>query len=249
MNNTPQSNIVSIIIPCFNEKDTIKKIINLIHKNNKFKKEIILVDDFSTDGTREIVKKFTKSFVDKVILHKFNKGKGACIKTASKYLNGEIILIQDADLEYSPSDYDRLLNPIRKNNFKVVYGSRVLNTKRYNSKNFTSKYRIFFNHVLTILSNIINKQNLTDAHTCYKVFKKEIFKKINLKENRFGFCPEITTKVSLLNVKIHEVPIRYNGRSYKNGKKISMLDGLRAIYCLFFYRFFELGFLKKNDKQ
>ena len=160
MNNTPQSNIVSIIIPCFNEKDSIKKIINLIHKNNKFKKEIILVDDFSTDGTREIVKKFTKSFVDKVILHKFNKGKGACIKTASKYLNGEIILIQDADLEYSPSDYDRLLNPIRKNNFKVVYGSRVLNTKRYNSKNFTSKYRIFFNHVLTILSNIINKQNI-----------------------------------------------------------------------------------------
>ncbi len=227
---------ISIIIPCFNEKKTISLIISKIHKQSLPNKEIILVDDCSSDGTKKIIKNFKSSFVDKVIFHKKNMGKGACIKTAKKYIDGQIVIIQDADLEYDPKDYKKLIFPILRNRYKVVYGSRVLGKKRYNLKNFSSIYRIFFNHVLTIFSNLINKQKLTDAHTCYKVFSRDIFDKISLEENGFSFCPEVTTKISNLGVNILELPITYNGRTFEEGKKIKFKDGFQAIYALIKYR-------------
>jgi len=140
-------------------------------------------------------------------------------------------------LEYEPTDYKNLLKPFKKKYISAVYGSRVLKKKKYKLKSFSSFERIFYNHILTIISNIINGQRLTDAHTCYKVFKSDIFKSIILEENGFAFCPEITTKISNLNINIKEVPISYSGRSYSEGKKITYLDGIRAIYALFKYKF------------
>lgn len=230
---------ISIIIPCFNEKKTIKLLISRIHKQSLPDKEIILVDDCSNDGTKEIIKKFKKPFVDKIFFHKINKGKGACIKTAKKYISGQVVIIQDADLEYDPKDYKKLISPIIKKKYEVVYGSRVLGKKRYRMRNFSSVYRIFFNHVLTIFSNIINKQKLTDAHTCYKIFSKDIFDKLELKENGFSFCPEVTTKISNIGVKILELPIAYNGRTFKDGKKIKFKDGFKAIFALLKYKILD----------
>jgi glycosyltransferase involved in cell wall biosynthesis len=226
----------SIIIPCFNEVNTIEILINKIKKQKNIDKEIILVDDFSIDGTRNLIKNRIFLTVDHVIFHKKNLGKGACIKSAIKKITGDIVIIQDADLEYDPNDYQKLIQPIKDNLCEVVYGSRVLNKKRYFAKGFYSISRIFFNHVLTIISNIINNQKLTDAHTCYKVFKKELFVKLNLKENGFSFCPEVTTKISNLGIKILEVPINYQGRTYKEGKKINYLDGFRALIAILRYK-------------
>ena len=231
---------LSIIIPIFNEKNTLLKLLNLIEKETDISKQLILVDDQSTDNSLELIKKYNFKSDYKILSHDFNKGKGACIKTAKHFVYGDIVLIQDADLEYSPKDYKKLLQPILSNETNVVYGSRVMGKNRYKNKQFTSILRIFFNHMLTIISNIINKQNLTDAHTCYKVFKKDIFDKINLIENDFSFCPEITSKISRLNEKIVEVPVNYSGRSYKEGKKIKLIDGIKALRTLLKY-----GILKK----
>jgi len=227
---------LSIIIPCYNEFNTIEKLINEVNKI-KIEKQIIIVDDFSDDGSRKIIKKIKKKY-DKVIYHKKNLGKGAAINSAKKFIKGQIILIQDADLEYSPKDYKKLIEPIIKGKANVVYGSRVLKKSRYIKSNFSSVFRVFANHVLTIISNIINNQNLTDAHTCYKVLKSDLFKKIKLKEKGFSFCPELTTKISLAREKIIEVQIRYNGRTYEEGKKINAYDGFHAIKTLIKYRFF-----------
>ena len=232
---------ISIIIPCYNEKNTLVNIINKIIlslKNHDFKSyEILIVDDGSSDGTTEIIKEnFSLNNHFKTFFHNKNLGKGAAIKTAKNNLSGDIIIIQDADLEYDPDDYDKLLKPIIDGNFKVVYGSRVLNRQRYKISGFNSKVRIFGNHFLTIISNLLNKQNLTDAHTCYKVFHKELFDLIILEENDFAFCPEVTSKISSLGFRIHEVPISYNGRSYKEGKKIKTIDALKALKTLIKYR-------------
>ncbi len=227
---------LSIIVPVYNEKKTINKILNKIYDLKGIKKEIIVIDDASNDGTTKILKR-NKKKINKLILHKTNKGKGGAIKSAQKFISGNVVIIQDADLEYDPSDYMKLLKFIIKG-YKVVYGSRVLGKNRYLSSNFSSFMRIFYNHVLTVLSNILNNQNLTDAHTCYKMFKSDIFKSIKLNENGFSFCPEITTKIGLKKIKIIEVPIKYSGRSYQDGKKITYLDGFRAIKSLFKYRFF-----------
>ena len=226
---------LSIIIPVYNETRTIEKILNKIIKL-KLDKQIIIVDDNSTDGTKIKILKYKKK-VDKIIFHKTNLGKGAAIRSAQKFVKKEYVIIQDADLEYDPKDYKKLLKPFLKNKNQVVYGSRVLGKSRYKIKNFTSLSRVFFNHLLTILSNFINQQNLTDAHTCYKVFPRNLFKNIKLCENRFAFCPEVTTKVSNLNIIINEVPISYKGRSYKEGKKISYIDGIQAIIALFKYKY------------
>ena len=231
---------LSIIVPCFNEKKTLVSIIDrvlLSLSNNNFKSyEILIVDDGSTDGTTEMVKEiFSIKNNFKTFFHHKNLGKGAAIKTAKNFLSGDIIIIQDADLEYDPNDYEKLLKPIVDGNFKVVYGSRVLNKDRYKISGFNSKVRIFGNHFLTIISNFLNKQNLTDAHTCYKVFHKELFDLITLEENDFAFCPEVTSKISNLGFKIHEVPISYNGRSYKEGKKIKTTDALKALKTLIKY--------------
>ena len=232
---------ISIIIPCYNEKNTLIKIINKIIlslNNHNFKSyEILIVDDGSSDGTTEIIKEnFSLNNNFKTFFHDKNLGKGAAIKTAKKNSSGDIIIIQDADLEYDPDDYDKLLNPIIDGNFKVVYGSRVLNRERYKISGFNSKVRIFGNHFLTIISNFLNRQNLTDAHTCYKVFHRDLFDLITLEENDFAFCPEVTSKISNLGFKIHEVPISYNGRSYKEGKKIKTTDALKALKTLIKYR-------------
>ena len=209
---------LSIIIPCYNEVGTIFEIINkIINLKYKIEKEIIIVDDFSNDGTTEIIKKNFLNQKDIIaIFHKKNSGKGSAIKTAKKLITGDIVIIQDADLEYDPNDYEKLIKPIIDNNVKVVYGSRVLNQNRYSAKGFTSKIRVFGNHVLTIISNILNNQKLTDAHTCYKLFHKEVFDQIILEEDDFSFCPEVNSKVSKLGYEILEVPISYNGRDYQS---------------------------------
>tara|TARA_B100000242_G_C42990150_1_gene459650 strand:+ start:120 stop:818 length:699 start_codon:yes stop_codon:yes gene_type:complete len=227
---------LSIIIPVFNEVNTIEKIINKIHLQSIKNFEIIIVDDCSTDGTREILKSKIRPKVKKIIYHKNNRGKGSAIITAKNYIKGDIVIIQDADLEYDPKDYKKLIFPILKKKTRVVYGTRVKKNKRYNSKNFISLSRIFFNHVLTIFSNFLNNQNLTDAHTCYKTFESKLFKRIKLEEEDFAFCPEVTSKISKLNEKILEVPINYKGRSKAQGKKIGLIDGFRAIYVIIKYR-------------
>ena len=228
---------LSIIIPCYNESATVLEIVNkILNLKYNIEKEVILVDDFSDDGTKEIIRKNFLNHKDiRVIFHDKNSGKGAAIKTAKKFISGDIIIIQDADLEYDPNDYKKLIDPIINNETKVVYGSRVLNQNRYSARGFTSKLRVFGNHVLTIISNILNKQKLTDAHTCYKVFSREVFDKINLEENDFSFCPEATSKVSKLGYEIIEVPISYNGRDYKNGKKIKFSDAFKALKTLIKY--------------
>ena len=227
---------LTIIIPVYNEKNTINQILNKINKIKGLKKEIVVIDDGSDDGTSEILKK-NKNKINKLIHHKKNKGKGSAIKTAKKLVSGNVVIIQDADLEYDPKDYKKMLKFIN-NGYKVVYGSRVLGKNRYLSNNFSSFMRIFYNHALTILSNVLNNQNLTDAHTCYKMFRSNIFKNIKLEENDFSFCPEITTKIGLKKIKIAEVPIKYSGRTFQEGKKITYLDGIKAIKSLFKYRFF-----------
>ena len=230
--------ILSVIVPCFNEISTLKEVIENILKSPVNPKEIIIVDDFSTDGSREYLK-ILKNKKIKTIFHKKNLGKGAALASGINLAKGDIVIIQDADLEYDPNDYHKLIEPIIEDKSNVVYGSRVLGKNRYFVNNFTSTFRIFANHILTLLSNLINKQNLTDSHTCYKVFKSTIFNKIKLNEKGFSFCPEITTKISNINEKIIEIPISYNGRTYKEGKKINYKDGLKAIITIFKYKFFN----------
>ena len=229
--------MLTVLIPCYNEKKTISKIIKQV-KKQKIRKQIIVIDDCSNDGTRLILKKKLKKSIDKLILHKRNYGKGASLNSAKKFIKGDIVIIQDADLEYSPKDYLKLIRPIQNKKISVVYGSRVLGKNRYFSNDFSSIFRVFANHVLTIISNFLNNQKLTDAHTCYKVFDSKLFKKISLKEKGFSFCPEVTTKISLMNKKIIEIPISYKGRTYFEGKKINFTDGMIALKTLIKYRFF-----------
>ena len=232
--------MLTIVVPVFNEKKYISKIINKLIDIKEIRTQILIVDDGSKDGTTKILKKkyLTNKRISKIIFHKKNKGKGAAIRSAQKYICGKYIAIQDADLEYNPKDLIKLYKHIKKNNLKVLYGSRVLGKNKFqNTKNFTHFIRIWANYILTVVSNFINNQKLTDAHTCYKVFDSKLFKKIYLSENGFAFCPEITTKISNLNVGIFEIPISYNGRTYNEGKKISSFDGFRALYSLIKYKF------------
>lgn len=229
---------LTIIIPAFNEKKTLPILLDKIIKQ-KFSKQIIVVDDNSSDGTRSIIKKYKKK-INKIIFHKQNLGKGAAIKSAKRFVKGKYVIIQDADLEYDPSDYGILLEEITKNKNKVVYGSRVLKKKKFKKiQNFSHRIRIYGNIFLTIFSNILNKQKLTDAHTCYKMFNTKVFSSLDLNENGFSFCPEVNTKLSLKKIQIKEVPINYKGRTYKEGKKIVAFDGIRAITTLIKYRFFK----------
>ena len=237
-NKKKSSPLLSVIIPCFNEEQTIENIIKKILKVKNINKQIIVVNDASTDKSYNLIKKFSNK-IDVVINHKYNLGKGACIKSAKKKVKGDVVIIQDADLEYDPNDYSKLINPILKQRHSVVYGSRVIKRDRFkNLDNFTHWIRIVANYILTVINNIVNNQNLTDAHTCYKVFDIIVFKKIKLIENDLAFCPEVTTKVSNLGYKIHEVPINYKGRTYSQGKKIKFKDGIKAIFTLIKYKFF-----------
>jgi len=227
---------LSIIIPVYNESRTVLQILDKIEAQTNINKQIIIVDDCSTDNSLEKIKSYSFKSEFLIISHNKNCGKGACIKSAKTKVNGDLVLIQDADLEYDPKDYKNLIYPILNNNFSVVYGSRVLEKNRYFKSNFTSILRVFLNHMLTIFSNIVNNQNLTDAHTCYKLFKIEIFNNLNLIEDGFSFCPEVTTKIGNKSIQIKEVPINYYGRDYKDGKKIKFIDGIKAIIAIIKYK-------------
>ena len=229
--------ILTIIVPAYNEKKSISKIIDQINEKIIYTKQIIVIDDFSNDGTRDVIKNLSN--IDEIVFHKRNMGKGAAIKSAIPFIKGNIVAIQDADLEYDPEDLNKLAKEILDQKTNVAYGSRVLNKKRYGNNNFISNFRIFGNHILTILSNLFNSQQLTDAHTCYKVFKREIFLKLNLKENDFAFCPEVNTKISLLNEKILELPISYRGRNVQEGKKIRFKDALKALLTIIKYKYLK----------
>ena len=230
--------LITVIIPCYNEKNTIKKIIDKILSLKNINIQIIVVDDFSSDGTIDILKNEILNKVDKIIFHTKNKGKGAAIKSSISSIRGDVIIIQDADLEYDPEDYFKLIEPFENKNINVVYGSRVLGRSKFEKKTFIQIYRIFGNYILTKFSNLINNQNLTDAHTCYKIFRSNIFNKITLVEDDFSFCPEVTTKLSKINQTIYEVPISYNGREYKDGKKIRFSDALKAVKVIVKYKYF-----------
>lgn len=228
---------VSIVIPCFNEIGTIETILNKVSGVPlEIEKEIIVVDDFSTDGTREYLKTLEKKISVKIILHPRNMGKGAALRSGFKVASGDIILIQDADLEYDPNEYPKLLKPILDGKADVVYGSRFAGGESHRVLYF---WHSLGNKFLTFLSNMFTNLNLTDMEVCYKVFRREILDKIELKENRFGFEPEFTAKISRLNCRIYEVGISYSGRTYAEGKKINWKDGIRAVYVILRYGIFR----------
>jgi glycosyltransferase involved in cell wall biosynthesis len=227
--------LVSIIIPCFNEKNYIDEIIKKVLEQNNISKEIIIVDDGSTDGTTEILKKKIETKVNKIIYLEKNLGKGNAIKEAIKFVNGEIILIQDADLEYNPKDYNKMIAPFISNDADVVYGSRFISND--------SRRVIYFantvaNKILTFFLNCLLNLNFTDVETGYKAFKTELVKKIYLNEKGFGFEIEITMKLSKIKAIFYEVGISYSGRSISEGKKIRMKHFFEAIYCIIKYKLF-----------
>lgn len=222
---------LSVIIPVYNEKATLVKIIQKV-KLVQVDKEIIIVDDFSTDGTREILREQIEKEVDKVIYHNKNIGKGAALRSGIAEATGDIVIIQDADLEYNPQEYPLLLEPFLHNQADVVFGSRFMGGRPHRVVYF---WHMVGNGLLTLLSNIFTNLNLTDIETCYKVFRREIIQSIKIEENRFGFEPEITAKVAKMRCIIYEVGISYYGRTYTEGKKISWKDGFRAIYCILKY--------------
>jgi glycosyltransferase involved in cell wall biosynthesis len=224
---------LSIIIPCYNEKRYLSELILRVKNSPVTDKEIILVDDGSNDGTTEMIKSTLENEVDKVIYHPQNMGKGAAINTGLKYITGDAVIIQDADLEYDPRDYPKLLGPIEEGKADVVYGSRFLGGDPHRVHLF---WHYIGNKFLTLLSNMFTNLNLTDMETCYKLFKTEIIKGIELKERGFGIEPELTSKVARIkNCRIYEVGISYSGRSYEEGKKINWKDGCKAIHRIIKY--------------
>ena len=227
--------ILSVIVPCFNEISTLKEVIENILKSPVNPKEIIIVDDFSTDGSREYLK-ILKNKKIKTIFHKKNLGKGAALASGINLAKGDIVIIQDADLEYDPNEYPIVLGPILSGKADVVYGSRFQGGQPHRVVYFWHRIG---NGLLTIFSNLFTDLNLTDMETCYKAFRTEIIKKIKIEEKRFGFEPEITAKISKLNCRIYEVGISYYGRTYREGKKIGWKDGIRAIYCILKYNLFR----------
>ena len=228
---------LSIIIPCYNEISTINEIIEAVKNSPIDNKEIIIVDDASIDGTRELLKDKIESEVTKIIYHKQNQGKGASIRDGVKEATGDIIIIQDADLEYDPNEYPDLIKPILDGKADVVYGSRFQGKEPHRVLYFWHKIG---NTFLTIISNMFTNLNLTDMETCYKVFKSDVIKNIKIEEDRFGFEPEITAKISKIKgIRIYEVGISYHGRRYEEGKKIGWKDGLRAIYSIIKYNIFK----------
>jgi glycosyltransferase involved in cell wall biosynthesis len=225
---------LSIVIPCFNERNTIIQIIEAVVASPYPNKEIIIVDDCSTDGTTALLResKEIAQKVHKVLYHEKNQGKGAALRTGIQAATGDIVIIQDADLEYDPNEYSLLVEPILQDRADVVFGSRFMGAHAHRVLYFWHRVG---NGFLTLLSNMFTNLNLTDMETCYKVFRREIIQSITIEENRFGFEPEITAKVARLHCRIFEVGISYYGRTYEEGKKIGWRDGVRAIYCILKY--------------
>ena len=226
---------ISVVIPVYNEVSTIREIVARVQAVD-LEKEIIIVDDGSTDGTRELLQEITLSQENvRVLYHDRNQGKGAALRTGFEGATGDIVIIQDADLEYDPREYPVLLEPILDGRADVVYGSRFLG----------GPHRVLFfwhylgNRFLTLLSNALTNLNLTDMETCYKVFKREVLNDIQLKSNRFGFEPEFTAKIAKKGFRIYETPISYSGRTYAEGKKIGWKDGVKAIFAIIWFRFFD----------
>ena len=222
---------LSVVIPCYNEKDSIRTIVEKVRQAPVENMEIIVVDDKSTDGSSEILDKEIKPLVSQVIHHEVNQGKGGALRTGFAHATGDVVIIQDADLEYDPDEYPKVVMPVVLRECEVCYGSRFLNQA---AKGLWAN-RIA-NKVLTWLSNLFTHEHLTDMETCYKCFKREVIQSIDIQENRFGFEPEITAKLAMKGIRIKEVPIAYYPRTSEEGKKIGFKDGLRAIYCIWKYR-------------
>jgi glycosyltransferase involved in cell wall biosynthesis len=223
---------LSVVIPCYNELHSIEAIIDAVRASPYSPKEIIVVDDCSTDGTREKLTTRLSEKIDRLILHEQNQGKGAALRTGIAVATGELVIIQDADLEYDPTEYPKLIQPILDNKADVVFGSRFLGGSAHRVLYF---WHSVGNALLTLVSNMCTNLNLTDMETCYKLFRREVIQGITIEENRFGFEPEITAKVAKTGARIYEVGISYAGRTYAEGKKIGWKDGLRALYCILKY--------------
>jgi glycosyltransferase involved in cell wall biosynthesis len=229
---------LSVVIPVYNEEKTIREVIDAVLAVNlpEMEKEIVVVNDCSSDGTMEVLKDIGRNKKIRVTSHAENQGKGAALRTGFSAATGDIVLVQDADLEYDPTEYSRLLEPILQGKADVVYGSRFAGGQVHRVLYF---WHSVGNKFLTLLSNMLTNLNLTDMEVCYKVFRREILDRITIEEDRFGFEPEITAKVARLNCRIYEVGISYSGRTYAEGKKIGIKDGFRAIWCILKYNIFR----------
>ncbi|HVW20044.1 MAG TPA: glycosyltransferase family 2 protein [Opitutaceae bacterium] len=225
---------VSVVIPCYNEAKTIRALVDRVRAAPGPAKEIIIVDDGSRDGTRDILRTQIAPLVERVIFHEANQGKGAALRTGFAAATGDIVIPQDADLEYDPQDYPRLIQPILDGRADVVFGSRFMGGEPHRVLYFWHRVG---NSFLTLVSNMATNLNLTDMETCYKVFRREVLRRITIEENRFGFEPEITAKVAKLGVPIYEVGISYAGRTYAEGKKIGWRDGVRALWVILKFNF------------
>ncbi len=223
---------LSVVIPCYNELATLERVVDRVRATPVKDVEIVVVDDCSTDGTRDLLRDKLEAVVDRVVYHARNQGKGAALRTGFDAATGEIVLIQDADLEYDPKEYPRLLGPILDGQADVVFGSRFSGGDAHRVLYF---WHYLGNRFLTLLSNAFTNLNLTDMEVCYKVFRREVLQQIRIEEDRFGFEPEITAKVARLGCRVFEVGISYSGRTYDEGKKIGWRDGVRAFYCIVRY--------------